>query len=116
VAGLAERGAVSTLGDGMVSRLLTVFLFSVLFGAQAFAAGQELPPGPMKKKILATCIECHDTKTITKQRHDKKWWANTLEKMVGYGAQVDDSERPALLNYLSVNFSDKGAKVAAKKN
>jgi hypothetical protein len=100
----------------MVFRLLTVLLLTCFFAGQALAEAQALPPGPMKKKILATCTECHDTKMITKQRHDKKWWANTLEKMVGYGAQVDDSERPALLNYLSVNFCDKPSKVAAKKN
>jgi competence protein ComEA len=72
----------------------------------------ELPPGPMKKKVQSSCLECHDLSRITKQKHDKQWWAKTLTKMVGYGAQVDDSEQEALLNYLSKNFGQ--GKVAAK--
>jgi competence protein ComEA len=81
-----------------------------------WAAGPELPPGPMKKKVQSTCVECHDLSRIVKQKHDKKWWAATLTKMEGLGAQVDDDEREALLNYLSKNFGEEkaGAKTSKK--
>jgi competence protein ComEA len=81
-----------------------------------WAAGPDLPPGPMKKKVQSTCVECHDLSRIVKQKHDKKWWAQTLTKMEGLGAQVDDDEREALLNYLSKNFGEgKTAGKGAKK-
>jgi len=76
----------------------------LLSGSLLWGAGPDLPPGPMKKKVQSTCLECHDATRITKQRHDKRWWAQTLTKMVGLGAQVDDDERDALLDYLSKNF------------
>jgi competence protein ComEA len=60
----------------------------------------------MKKKVQSTCLECHDASRILKQRRDRKWWAQNLTKMIGLGAQVEDDERDALLEYLSKNFGE----------
>jgi hypothetical protein len=87
----------------------------LLNSSLVWGAGPDLPPGPMKKKVQSTCLECHDATRITKQKHDKKWWAQTLSKMVGLGAQVDDDERDALLDYLSKNFGASKAPAKSSK-
>ena len=75
----------------------------------ARAEGPELPPGPAKAKIQATCSQCHDTKNITKQHQDKKWWSETLDKMEGLGAEIAPEDRDLFLKYLSTNFGVGGA-------
>lgn len=98
----------------MMLRNAAVAGFVLLGCSCLWGAGAELPPGPMKKKVQSSCLECHDATRITKQKRDKKWWAQTLTKMVGLGAQVDDDERDALLNYLSKNFGE--SKAGAKRS
>jgi hypothetical protein len=96
---------------------MTIFLTAATSSA-AWAEAPELPAGPAKAKIQATCTTCHDTKMITKQRHDKKWWAQTLEKMEGLGAEIPAGDRDLYLKYLSTNFGagPAGAKKKAAKN
>ena len=90
-----------------------IFAFFTASVSLSRAAGPELPAGPLKAKIQTTCTQCHDTKIIVKQRHDKEWWSGTLEKMIDLGAQVDDKDREGFIKYLSSHFSDRGG---TKKN
>ena len=89
-----------------------LFVMAIMVST-AWAEGPELPPGPAKKKIQATCTLCHDTKMITKQHQDKKWWSQTLDKMEGLGAEIAPGDRDLYLKYLSTNFGVAGA--GAKK-
>ena len=96
-----------------------VFLALFLFSCMGMAAAQTrpLPPGPMQAKVKATCTQCHNASRITEQHLTKQEWSNELDKMVGLGADVQDADRPAFLNYLSRNFGpDKVGKVAPKKS
>jgi hypothetical protein len=44
-------------------------------------------------------------------------WSTELEKMEGLGAVIPDSDRDAILNYLTKNFGPtKGAKGTPKKS
>lgn len=88
--------------------VLVMFFLGMTVSA-AWADGSELPPGPAKKKIETTCTLCHDLKMITKQHQDKKWWAQTLEKMQGLGAEIAPEDRDLYLKYLSSNFGVGGA-------
>ena len=100
-------------------RSFVCWLFVIAIGTLAWADGPELPPGPAKAKITATCTTCHDTKMITKQHQDKKWWAETLSKMEGLGAEIAPGDHDLYLKYLSTNFgvgkvAGGGKKKAAK--
>ena len=99
----------------MLSRVfLPVFVFVCL--SLAGAETKSLPPGPMQAKVKATCTQCHNAARITEQHFTRPEWSNELDKMVGLGADVQDADRPALLNYLSKNFGpDKVGKAAPKK-
>jgi hypothetical protein len=90
-----------------------LFTFLSLAGAQT----KPLPPGPMRAKVKATCTQCHNAARITEQHLTKQEWSNELDKMLGLGAEVQDSDRAALLSYLSKNFGpEKVGKTSPKKS
>ncbi len=64
-----------------------------------------LPPGPMMEKATTACTECHEARIILQQRLSKTVWTKEVEKMIKWGAVVDASDRDALIDYLSSNFS-----------
>ena len=75
----------------------------------------------MQAKVKAACTQCHNASRITSQHKTRQEWSDQLDKMIGLGAEVPDSERAAFLAYLTKNFgpekgtSAKGTKAAAKK-
>jgi hypothetical protein len=84
-----------------------IFLFTSILLASAQAPsvpGKPLPPGPMRAKIKAACTQCHNASRITDQHLTRQQWSAKLEKMEGLGAVIPDSDRNALLNYLTANF------------
>jgi hypothetical protein len=97
-----------------------IFLFAsiIVAGAQAPSApGKPLPPGPAQAKVKAACTSCHNTSRITEQHLTRQQWSAQLEKMEGLGAVIADSDRDALLSYLTRNFGpQKGAAKPAKKS
>jgi hypothetical protein len=107
---------VNTWGFSLFERAFSALflLTSVSLGA---AQSKPLPPGPMQAKVKATCTQCHNASRITEQHLTRQEWSEQLDKMVALGAEVPDSDRPALLNYLSRNFGpQKGGKAAPKKS
>ena len=64
-----------------------------------------LPDGPMKEKATTACTECHEARIILQQRLSKAAWTKEVDKMIKWGAVVDASDRDALIDYLSRNFS-----------
>jgi hypothetical protein len=99
-------------------------LTALLFLSSSMAIGQTkpLPPGPMQAKVKAACTQCHNAARITEQHKTRKEWSDQLDKMVGLGAEVPDSERSAFLDYLTKHFGPNKAtsklptKSAVKKN
>ena len=90
-----------------------IFLFASIIVASAqapSAPGKPLPPGPAQAKVKAACTQCHNASRITEQHMTRQQWSDELEKMEGLGAVIPDSDRNALLNYLTRNFGpEKGA-------
>jgi hypothetical protein len=108
--------AVTAWGFRLLQRVF-LSLFVTTFMAVSGAQTKPLPPGPMQAKVKAACTQCHNASRITEQHLSKQEWSAELEKMVGLGAAIEDSDRAALLNYLSKNFGpEKGAKAAPKKS
>jgi len=70
----------------------------------------------MQAKVKAACTQCHNASRITEQHLTRQEWSVQLDKMVALGAEIQDSDRPAMLNYLSKNFGvAKVGKAAPKK-
>jgi hypothetical protein len=91
---------------------VSLCLFALFFSVSALAA--DFPPGPMQEKVKASCTSCHAAAQVTKQRKTKAEWSKVLDKMVGYGAEVSDADRPAILKYLATNFGPAKSGGAAK--
>lgn len=72
--------------------------------AQANATA-DLPTGPIQAKATTACTECHEARIILQQRLSKAVWTKEVDKMTKWGAVVDPSDRDALIDYLSSNFS-----------
>jgi DMSO/TMAO reductase YedYZ molybdopterin-dependent catalytic subunit len=50
------------------------------------------------------CLACHDGDVIQQQRLTRAQWDLEVDKMIGWGARVNDENRKALLDFLSSNF------------
>jgi hypothetical protein len=68
------------------------------------SASGELPPGKAQAKVKATCTQCHTIANITKKPRTRAEWSKVLDKMEGYGADVEDKDRASILDYLTANF------------
>lgn len=88
--------------------LLAFFVFVTcagLFAAEHRPGAPELPPGSMQAKARTDCTICHDAHIIVQQRLSKAAWGKEVDKMIKWGAIVDQSDRDALVDYFSTNFS-----------
>ncbi|MBO0910608.1 MAG: hypothetical protein J2P13_02350 [Acidobacteria bacterium] len=84
---------------------IVALVLAPLAGAQSPTTNHELPPGPSQAKARAACTTCHDAHIIAAQRLTKAAWAKEVDKMIKWGAIVNASDRDALVDYLSANFS-----------
>jgi mono/diheme cytochrome c family protein len=76
-------------------------------GANASAdAGAKLAASTTDGKPLVAqaCLSCHSEHMLAQQRLTEAQWTKTVTKMVGWGANLDSSEVPALVAYLSANY------------
>ncbi|HEY3123245.1 MAG TPA: cytochrome c [Thermoanaerobaculia bacterium] len=62
------------------------------------------PPGEGKAIADQACLNCHSTDVVRQQRLTEKQWTASVTKMVGWGAEVPESKRDALIAYLVKNF------------
>ena len=71
----------------------------------------------MQAKVKAACTQCHNATRITEQHLTRKQWSDQLDKMEGLGAVVPESDRNAILAYLTNNVGPGkgGGKTAVKK-
>ena len=80
---------------------------SVAFLAAAgFALPATLPDGPGKAETVRICSKCHTLDQAVSLRQNQSGWRDTINKMVGIGAEGSDAEFTAILNYLVKNYSN----------
>jgi len=79
---------------------LALFLALPLLGTQF----KQLPPGPVKPKVEASCYACHSADILVQQRLTEKQWTAAVEKMIRWGAVVDEKDKAAVIAYLSKHF------------
>jgi len=66
---------------------------------------EDLPSGLMQAKATTSCLECHEARIILQQRLSKAAWTKEVDKMIKWGAVVDEHDHDALIDYLSTNFN-----------
>ena len=63
-----------------------------------------MPSGEGAAILRARCTACHGPELIVQQRLDSNGWSRELDKMIGWGAMVDEAERNMLVPYLARHF------------
>ena len=63
-----------------------------------------LPAGKGKQFVEASCFPCHSADMLVQQRLTEKQWTAEVDKMIRWGAVVKDSDKPAMIAYLSKSF------------
>ena len=58
----------------------------------------------MQGRVKSACTQCHRVANITKQHLSRAAWTKTIDKMIGYGAEVDEKDKAALIDYLTTHF------------
>jgi len=107
-----------TLIGSRLGRLLgsvaAVWLLSVSARAQvsepsrlqaSSAPDVDIPPGEVSQILRARCLGCHAVDLIRQQRLSSAGWEREVEKMISWGAAVEDGDKRALVDYLSLHFS-----------
>lgn len=51
--------------------------------------------------VSERCTVCHTRERIDNQDKDEAGWTETVDRMIGYGAQLNDAEREAVIQYLT---------------
>jgi hypothetical protein len=54
--------------------------------------------------LMPRCLVCHDARLIEQQRLTIAGWTRELDKMIGWGAMLTESERDLLARYLARKF------------
>lgn len=63
-----------------------------------------LPPGAAKAKVEASCYPCHSADILVQQRLTEKQWTASVEKMIRWGAKVDERDKGEMIAYLAKHF------------
>lgn len=59
------------------------------------------------RAVKKACTTCHGADQFTSQHRSRDEWAETVDKMIGNGAQVSDADFDVIVNYLVKNFGRK---------
>jgi hypothetical protein len=74
---------------------------STNFGLKAFAPTESEQTAAV---LLPRCLTCHDLRLIEQQRLTAAGWKAEIDKMIGWGATLSESERNLLTEYLAKQF------------
>lgn len=73
--------------------------------AKTDAGAAALAPSFDAKKIVENgCLSCHQEDMLQQQRLTKAQWEKTVTKMAGWGANIDEAEKPAVVAYLAEQY------------
>ena len=70
----------------------------------------EFPPGPSKGLADQACLACHSADMVWQQHLTEKQWTAEVNKMVGWGSEVPEENKAALISYLVANFGPENDK------
>jgi cytochrome c5 len=75
--------------------------------APAPAGGQDDTDAAGKAMVNGVCSSCHGADLITGKQATRKEWQDILDRMKGYGANLDQKQTTTLLDYLEKNQGPK---------
>jgi mono/diheme cytochrome c family protein len=86
--------------------------------AKADAGTSTASPAPLaidaKKIAENACLSCHQEDMLQQQRLTKAQWEKTVTKMAGWGANLEEAEKPALVEWLAQSYGPDAGPYAAE--
>ena len=64
-----------------------------------------LPVATGSDTVRNRCVTCHGADLIVQQRLSREGWTREVDKMIAWGAVVDEAEKGRLVDYLAVQFA-----------
>jgi cytochrome c5 len=98
----------------MFGRTAIWLVLTVALATLSMAVPQELPEGKGKTLLEERCSSCHSLKPVVSLKQSQGAWKKLVVKMVGEGAQLDDTEVDLVTEYLAKNFGLESSASAAK--
>ncbi len=79
--------------------MLRYLMFSIILVIAITLAYAETPSprGILEKR----CYTCHNINIVLKAKKNKDEWEKTIDRMIGYGAKLDNEERVILVEFLT---------------
>ena len=96
----------------MRNRMRLVFAVAfliLLIGSLVAACGQaKEAPATLDGKALTEdrCTKCHDLKRVEEAKKTKEGWKANVERMVGKGAELNQAEQEAVIEYLTATYPE----------
>jgi cytochrome c553 len=87
---------------GATERSDIVEYLNAHFGLKALAPAESEETAAAT--LLPRCLTCHDLRLIEQQRLTAAGWIREIDKMIGWGATLSESERSLLSEYLAKRF------------
>ena len=85
---------------------LAVAMLAACGGTAAPATTAPSQPATIDAAALleTRCSVCHSPTRATDTTHTPAEWDQTVSRMIGKGAQLNDAEKAALVEYLAANY------------
>ena len=82
---------------------------SAASAASAASADDDLPDGPGKRILDASCTSCHGLDEVTKFKgfYTRAQWRDVVVTMVDYGARLEPADVDVLADYLTEHLGRK---------
>jgi thiosulfate/3-mercaptopyruvate sulfurtransferase len=87
--------------DGGFSEWSNIDSLPVETGLGKPSTGGEVTTSDGEKLVKERCTVCHSLDRVDKAKKDKAGWEKTVNQMIGKGAELNDAERQAVIDYLS---------------
>jgi cytochrome c5 len=83
-------------------------LLLVLSLILAACAGAKEAPADLDGKALVEerCTKCHDLQRVISAKKSRDGWQSTVERMIGKGAELNDAEKAAVVDYTTEAYPE----------
>jgi cytochrome c5 len=98
----------------MSRRIVVSLVLTAALGTPSIAVPQELPAGEGKKLLEERCVGCHSLKPVLNLKQSQDAWKKLVDRMVGYGAQLNGKEVDVATDYLTKHLGPESSAAAAK--
>ena len=89
-----------------ISVILVIFCITLVLTACSAAPAGSSNSGSVDGKTLVAekCSQCHSADVVNNKQLTQAQWSDLVLRMVGHGLKVTDTEKTAIITYLSETY------------